>query len=219
MRKIRLITHKINCLVLYLIAYSFIGWCIETIFMSVSKGAFVKRGFMTGPFCLIYGFGALLLIMFLKSFKHNIFIFFFGAILITTSLEYIVGTLLEVLFQKNIWWDYYNEPFNLNGKICLKTSIYWGFFAVIMIYFVQPLIKCIVKSIPVNFRIMVSYVFATYVILDLSFITFSLNGFTIDMRWLSWLSSKFVSNIHQIKNVISASIMGAISRLNGYYFQ
>ena len=56
-------------LVLYFVIYSFLGWILETIFALFVLGKFVKRGFLYGPVCPIYGFGAVLIILTLKKFK------------------------------------------------------------------------------------------------------------------------------------------------------
>ena len=59
-------------LILYFIVYSFIGWCLETFYAFCVFGCFVKRGFLLGPVCPIYGFGAILLIINLSKIKKTI---------------------------------------------------------------------------------------------------------------------------------------------------
>ena len=58
---------------IYFLLFAFIGWLLETAFSFYSLGYFTKRGFLYGPLCPIYGFGALILIMFFSTYKrHNL---------------------------------------------------------------------------------------------------------------------------------------------------
>ena len=54
---------------IYFILFAFIGWLLETCFSFYSLGHFTKRGFLYGPLCPIYGWGALILIMFLGRYR------------------------------------------------------------------------------------------------------------------------------------------------------
>ena len=96
---------------LYFLLFSFLGWAMETIFALFNLGYFVKRGFLFGPICPIYGYGALMLIIFFNKYKkNNLKLFTYSAIIFST-FEYIVSYCLSALFQMN-WWDYTNEFIN-----------------------------------------------------------------------------------------------------------
>lgn len=53
-------------ILLQLIIYSFLGWCCESVYCSLGRGEWINRGFLTGPFCPIYGVGAVAALAFLK---------------------------------------------------------------------------------------------------------------------------------------------------------
>lgn len=55
-----------------------------------------------------------------------------GAVLIT-SLEFIVGLIVNVNLGWNIW-DYSNVPFNFLGQICLPFSLLWYMLSIIVIF-------------------------------------------------------------------------------------
>ena len=42
-------------LLFFLIVYSFLGWCMEVLYMAVRTGKFCNRGVFNLPFCLSYG--------------------------------------------------------------------------------------------------------------------------------------------------------------------
>ena len=130
----------IGYMTLFFFAYAFIGWLCETCYAFYESGTFVKRGFLYGPICPIYGYGALILLIFLEKYKDHPFRLFFLAGIVFSAFEYVVGFGLDALFAAK-WWDYTNEFFNLNGRISILFSVVWGTFALLFINFVHPFIK------------------------------------------------------------------------------
>ena len=106
---------------------------MEVSFQAVKTGRFINRGFLNGPVCPIYGFGALGVIYFLTDIgKTNKLVLFFGSVFIATALELVGGFLLEKIFHKK-WWDYSDQMFNINGRICVLFSLFWDFLAIYLI--------------------------------------------------------------------------------------
>lgn len=122
----------------YFIIYSIAGYIIETIFGLVTKGVIESRkNFLYGPFCAIYGVGAIVMIVGLQKFKKNNYTLFFGGFFIGSLVEYIVSLIGEMIFHIK-WWDYSNMPFNINGRICIWFSFFWGILAIYLITHIQP---------------------------------------------------------------------------------
>jgi len=153
-------------LILFFTLYSFMGWLLETSCVSISEGKFVNRGFLSGPFCPIYGFGTVLIIWSLTILKNiplpaKIML----AILLTTTLEYLTGFLMEKLFKCK-WWDYSKEFLNLHGRICLKFSLLWGILAYILIAVIHPLNIQYVLLLPEESKFNLAIVLILYFIFD-----------------------------------------------------
>lgn len=127
--------------------YAFLGWCVEVSFVALQKGHFVNRGFLNGPVCPIYGFGVIIVLACLTPLKENFVILFLGSVVLTSILEWTTGFVLEKLFRQR-WWDYSNEPFNLNGYICLRYSIMWGLACVLVVDVLHPSIMTLIGLIP-----------------------------------------------------------------------
>ena len=125
---------------LYFFLFAFLGWTLETIFCIVTLGYFTKRGFLYGPICPIYGYGALLIIIFLSKYKNNLVKLFTYSAIAFSVLEYVASYILEVMFD-SYWWDYRNDLWNLNGRIAIFYTIAWGFIAIIFIKFLFPFLK------------------------------------------------------------------------------
>ena len=118
--------------------YSFLGWCAEVVFAACRRGIFVNRGFLNGPVCPIYGFGVALVLGLLEPVKSSFLLLFFGSMLLTTALEFIIGFIMESFFHDK-WWDYSNNPFNIKGYVCLEFSIIWGLACVLVVDVIHPL--------------------------------------------------------------------------------
>ncbi len=122
---------------LLLIFYSFVGWFYESIVCSVEERRLINRGFLNGPICPVYGFGALLVIALLYNRTDNLILLFFGCMVLTTALEYLTAILLEKLFHAR-WWDYTNYPFNFRGRICLLGAVVFGLMSTLMLRYLHP---------------------------------------------------------------------------------
>ena len=51
--------HTIEIYFLLFISYAFLGWCMEVTCKFIQYKKFINRGFLIGPYCPIYGWGAL----------------------------------------------------------------------------------------------------------------------------------------------------------------
>ncbi|MBQ7500722.1 MAG: putative ABC transporter permease [Clostridia bacterium] len=151
------------------IIYSFFGWCAEVIFSAADRGKFTNRGFLTGPVCPIYGFGMVALKLLLTVMKENIFLLFFGSVLIAAILELAAGFLMKMIFRQK-WWDYSKEPFNLGGYICLKFSLLWGIGGSAVILGVDPVVQGVVEKLQGGLTVVIMVIILLVFAFDL-FIT------------------------------------------------
>ena len=132
--------------VLYFFIYCFIGWIWETAYVSLKSGHFENRGFMNGPFLPIYGSGAIIMLFVSLPVKNSvILVFIFGSIA-ATLLELFTGMAMESLFHVR-YWDYSYRKIQYKGHICLVSSIAWGFFSCLLVYFIHKPIEGLVLSI------------------------------------------------------------------------
>lgn len=120
------------------ISFSFVGWCVETVACSITeKKPVLNRGFLIGPYCPIYGSGALLALLLLEKYYHDPIALFILAVVGASVLEYVTSYIMEKLFNAR-WWDYSHMKYNINGRICLQNAFLFGIMGLIFIYFVNP---------------------------------------------------------------------------------
>ena len=153
------------------IIYSFIGWIIDICDIFFHTKKIVNRGFLIGPYCPIYGVGVLLIIFLLKGFTDSPLALFVLASVICMTLEYLTSYVMEKWFNAR-WWDYSDRKFNLNGRICLETTIPFGLGAMIVIYVVQPFIVNLLNKIPHSITIIIGIILMIIFIID-AIISFS----------------------------------------------
>lgn len=111
--------------------YCFFGWIFESAYVSLKQGRFVNRGFLRLPMLPLYGTGAVMMLWVSLPVKEHLVLVYFSGVIAATLLEYVTGWAMEQLFKVK-YWDYSNQRFNLNGYICLSSSIAWGFLTILM---------------------------------------------------------------------------------------
>ena len=170
---IELYDTSIYSLILYFFIYAFLGWAMEVAYATLDTGKFVNRGFLNGPVCPIYGIGCVIIILLLKPVIDNPLLLFIGSILLTSTIEFITGFLLEKIFHAK-WWDYSNVPFNLHGYICLKFSIAWGLASILILKIIHPFIALLISITPTTLGYILISIFSLLLIVDLGFTTNSI---------------------------------------------
>jgi len=148
---------------LWLITYSFQGWVYESAICSIDERSFVNRGFLNGPVCPVYGFGALASIFILDQRTDNIIILFFVGMLLTCTLEYITALLFEKLFHAK-WWDYSHNRFNFQGRVCLLGAVVFGILSVLLIKYIHPFVRDLTNQLP-DWSLIVSAIFICLVVM------------------------------------------------------
>ena len=153
-------------IIIYFITYSFLGWVMESIFRSISERKIINTGFLKGPFCPIYGVGAIIMLLFLKRFADNLAVLFIVSVVVLTIWEYLVGVLLEKLFHTK-YWDYSKNKFNFQGRICLMNSIFWGILGVVFVKYIHPAIENLIEKIDVRILIFVYSILGIVILVDM----------------------------------------------------
>lgn len=129
----------------WFLLYSMMGWLVESIYMSICNRKITNRGFVKGPFCPIYGVGALSVYFILKPFSGNFLALYLMGAFLATTFEYLIARLMIFIFG-DVWWDYHEKPFNFKGILCLESTLAWGLYTIGMFGFLHKFISRIVDS-------------------------------------------------------------------------
>lgn len=150
---------------LLFLIYSFIGWTIEVINVSIIEKRFVNRGFLMGPYCPIYGFGGISCYLLLRKYLSDPIALFMMSILIFSILEYMTSYIMEKLFKAR-WWDYSDKKFNINGRICLETMVPFGLLGCFAMYVLNPGLIGLLEKIPANIAMIISIILFVLFMID-----------------------------------------------------
>ena len=147
--------------------WGFAGWLVELIDMRIEAGEFQNRGFLHMPFCPIYGVGMAAGSVVLNSVKDSYVILFLFGVVFCSVVEYIVGGILERLFRSK-WWDYSHMRFNIKGRVCLRNAVLFGFGAIVVFHFVQPVVEEVIGGVPIEMKVTITAVFSIAFFIDLA---------------------------------------------------
>lgn len=132
---------------LLFIIYAFLGWVLEVVGKLIEQKKFINRGFLVGPYCPIYGVGALLITFLFKKYTDDPVALFIMAIVVCGVLEYLTSYFMEKIFHAR-WWDYSQRKFNINGRVCLDTIIPFGLLGMFIMYVSNPFLIEKLEQLP-----------------------------------------------------------------------
>lgn len=176
----------------YFIIYSIGGYVIETLFGIMTKGVWESRqSFLYGPFCAIYGLGAVILIIFLHKYNKKYNALFIGGFIVGSVVEYLVSLIGEAILNVK-WWDYSDMPLNIDGRICVYFSLFWGFLAIYLIASLNPKVDKIIDWFKEKLSMKALKVITTTTILVL-FIDCIMTGFGISFFLIRMIAQNDVN--------------------------
>lgn len=152
-------------LITYFVVYSFLGWVFESTVRTICEKKLINTGFLIGPFCPIYGFGAITMIVFFNELKDSKILLFLVSFIVLTLWEYVVGVFLEKIF-KTKYWDYSDHKFNFKGRICLMNSIAWGVIGLLFIEYIHPFILKIIGYCQSEYITLISIIIFIIILID-----------------------------------------------------
>ncbi len=156
---------NIELYILLFFTYSFAGWFMESVGGILKEKRFINRGFLIGPYCPVYGVGVVIITILLKRYTNDIPVLFILSTVICGTLEYLTSYVMEKLFNAR-WWDYRNNKFNINGRICLETLLPFGIAGSTILCIINPFFENIYLGIPDLYRHIITIFLSCLFIID-----------------------------------------------------
>ena len=169
----------IKSLFLYFLMYSIIGWIYEVFLeVVVYRWGYSDRGILFGPYCPVYGVGAMAFLLsfgwLLKKKGNTLFrwlwrpvILFFGCMAVATAIELATTYILEAIIGSWPWQTYVDYSINFQGRIALSPSIRFGLGGVIFLLVLQPLFERLNAAMNPKIRNYIFWITASIFVLDL----------------------------------------------------
>ena len=138
---------------------------MEVTCKSIEAKKFINRGFLIGPYCPIYGWGAIIITLLLKKYTDDWIVLFFMSMITCGILEYATSYVMEKLFHAR-WWDYSKRKYNINGRVCLETLIPFGILGIVIMYVTNPFILKFLDKIPEQTLNVIAIILFTIFLID-----------------------------------------------------
>ena len=188
----------------YFVIYSFLGWVLESVVRTVCERKIINTGFLIGPFCPIYGFGAIIMLLFLNTFENNSILLFFIAFVVLSLWEYLVGVLLEKFFSTK-YWDYSDHKFNYKGRICLANSIAWGILGVLFIKYIHPFIENIIGYVDSTYLAIATTIIICVILIDAIINIVKVKNITSTLAKIEEINGQIKQKLSELKDKEKAS--------------
>lgn len=172
---------------------------MESIVRSIYEKKIINTGFLKGPFCPIYGIGAIIMFLFLDNFENKPILLFLIGVVILTAWEYIVGVILEKLFHTK-YWDYSDHKFNFQGRICLTNSIYWGILGVVFVKYIHPFVQSIISKVNSNIVIYTVTILAVVIVVDMIVSIIDVMNIKSRLEKIEELNKEIKEKLKELKN-------------------
>ena len=141
---------QLAALMILFFCYSVAGWCMEVTLKYIQFHRFINRGFLIGPYCPIYGSGAVVVTVLVggtigdgAGYAET----FLASFVMCGALEYFVSWYMEKLFHAR-WWDYSQKPMNLHGRIWIGNLILFGLGGVAIVKWIDPPLMAGIQKLP-----------------------------------------------------------------------
>lgn len=145
----------------------YLGYALETLWCLIRNGFIESRkSLVLGHLSVAYGMGAVLLTLLLIHFqKSSLWKIFLVALASGTVVEYICSLGQELCFG-SVAWDYSSLPLNINGRVCLLYSGFWGLLGLLWVKAVIPLMKRVFEKINIRFEKVIIWAFIAFFVFD-----------------------------------------------------
>ncbi|MFD1670648.1 putative ABC transporter permease [Agrilactobacillus yilanensis] len=191
--------------VLFFFAYAFIGWIWESCYVSVKQKHWINSGFLIGPFIPVYGFSITAVLAIVQPFEQNIWELYLTGVIVITVIEFITSWGMEKLFHAR-WWDYSKVPLNINGRVAIPVSLFWGIGVVAIVKLIHPLVSAWVSHISIRYGLFASIFFIAVIMFDLGFTLANLTAFR-------QATEKIGKNIDERKEKLRTDLASANAQL------
>ena len=136
-------------LIILFFTFAVIGWCMEVTLKYIQYRRFINRGFLIGPCCPIYGWGAVAVTVLVGGMigrEGTVSEIFWAGFVLCGVLEYLTSWFMEKKFHAR-WWDYSNKPMNLHGRIWIGNLLLFGAAIVVIVLWVDPVFFSMVAKL------------------------------------------------------------------------
>ena len=126
-----------------------------------------RRGVIYGPFNIIYGLGAVIMVVLLADKKHKWYETILYGALLGGGIEYLISFLQET-FTHTTSWDYSNKFLDINGRTTLPFMLVWGIFSFLFVRYLYPFVSRQIEKIPYNLGKILTRILVIFMVINMT---------------------------------------------------
>ena len=206
---------KISYWFLVFFLFGMLGYFFEVVYCYIINKKIVNRGFLHGPYCPIYGFGAITCILFLRKYYDDPLILFLLGMFLFSVIEYVTSYLMEKLFNDK-WWDYSEHKYNLNGRVCLKNSLLFGICGLFVIYLFYPLVYKLIYNANLLALNIITIVLFILFVTDLVFTIINTLKLKKQLNIIKKIKNEISDKLPNISDILTNNINESLKKYKNY---
>ena len=157
--------YSLTDIILIFFIIAMIGYIWEVLLYLFQNGVLIKKGTLHGPWLPIYGAGGVAMLVLLKKFRKNPFVYFVLAMVVCGLIEYGTSIYLELVHHMS-WWDYHGYFLNINGRVCLEGLLLFGVGGIVVTYIAAPLIAGLLDKVNKKIKIILCIILVSLMVFD-----------------------------------------------------
>ena len=157
--------YSLTDIILIFFIIAMIGYIWEVLLYLFQNGVLIKKGTLHGPWLPIYGAGGVAMLVLLKKFRKNPFVYFVLAMVVCGLIEYGTSVYLELVHHMS-WWDYHGYFLNINGRVCLEGLLLFATGGIVVTYIAAPLIAGLLDKVNKKIKIILCIVLVSLMVFD-----------------------------------------------------
>ena len=127
--------------------FSFLGYLLEKAFARVNRAEKQNRKcFILLPLCPVYGFSVIAMLALPEQWQSGRG-FLAASLLVPCFVEYVMHWYYETCFGVH-YWDYGDQPLNINGRVCLLFALFWTALLPFAVRVIAPAIAPAIGALP-----------------------------------------------------------------------
>ncbi len=200
--------------------FSFLGWVWESIFCTICEHKWSNRGFLYGPVCPIYGFGAIIFFIIYDLIKAGKipeikwWMILIVGFIVSMILEYPTSWFLEKVFNAR-WWDYSAYPLNINGRTSVPTSLGFGVAAIIIMKLLIPAADKVISKCPDLMLNILSFIFIAIISADITLTVSAISDFQFKVASIDeGFQNHMTETVNRILSTQGDFYQKAVSRIS-----
>lgn len=118
----------------------------------------------------------------------------------TNYMGVLSGSFIRKIFHTK-YWDYSEQKFNFQGRICLVNSICWGILGVIFVKYIHPFVKDLVFKVDIRLLHYIISIIAIVLLADLIVTIIKVKNIKMTLKKVEEINKEIKAKLNEIRKL------------------